>query len=270
MQLRFERADEVELALTGVSVRRNGGPLVLRDVNLRLGGPGLVGVTGRSGAGKSTLGRALAGLVPAETGEIRMLHTAESEHPPLYLPQDTKLLNQPVLQTICYPSTDADEEAATSVARALDLLPLLESLGATSVGQDGNAVSGGERRRLALANVLYHHREVFVLDEPLEGVHRALADRATAYLKRLSRTKLVVVITHRPEILKMAEDVIFIARGTVAARGSHSDLLRDCPEYAENFEARTRQDAASPSERVDAAMAGLVTAAQCTQGAQAK
>lgn len=220
----------------GICMRRDGGESPLVDVTLDHVGTGLVAITGPSGGGKTTLARAVCGLITPTEGNIRV-QVSRTEVPVIgYLPQDVRLLCPDVPGCIAYPDTRPQEDR---VAELMELFALRSELADRAVGTDGAAISEGEKARVALANLLYHDREILVMDEPLEGVHEAEIDRAIQVLCSLAQRRLVIVISHHEPILAAATRVIFLSNGHIAAEGAHEELLHRDVAYRDNFRATT-------------------------------
>jgi molybdate transport system ATP-binding protein len=172
---------------------------------------------GPSGAGKTSLLEVIAGLRAPTAGRIE-LHGRDVTHlPPRlrrvgYVPQDDALFpHMTVRQNIFY----ASKENHHAVIDVLELAPTLER----SVRQ----LSGGERKRVALARALLSDPEVLLLDEPLSGVDIALRDRVLDYLMRVRDEFPIptVYVTHQmEEVEAICEELVLLDRGRVVTRRS--------------------------------------------------
>lgn len=186
------------------------------DVSLELSARATA-LYGPSGSGKTSLLEVIAGLRTPASGTVE-LHGRDVTHlPPRlrrvgYVPQDDALFpHLTVRQNIFYASR-AGEHAVIDV---LELAPALER----SVRQ----LSGGERKRVALARALLSDPEVLLLDEPLSGVDIALRDRVIEYLVRVRDEfpiPTVYVTHHMEEVEAICEDLVVLDRGRVATRRS--------------------------------------------------
>ncbi len=220
------------IQLNGVG-RRFGAARALSDVTLDLR-PGVTGLLGPNGAGKTTLLRLLATALPPTGGEIRVMGLdpqVPSERTEIrrrlgYLPQEVgfprgftafgyvdyiallKEWNQP-------------EVRHAEVRRVLDLVGL-DGLGAKRI----RAMSGGQRRRVALAQALLGSPSLLILDEPTTGVDPEQRVTLRSVLAEIARTSIVLLSTHQTEdVAALCERVIVLDRGQVRYDGLVTDLV---------------------------------------------
>lgn len=179
------------LRLDGVSVGWPGGGPVQRDLDLEVRPGDRVALTGASGIGKTTVAATAMGLIPPLAG------TLERGGRVGYLAQDAHIFATSVAENVRIGNKDAsDEEVAAALAGAG--LPLDPD---RVVGEDGATLSGGERRRLALARLLVADRDLWILDEPTEHLDQATAEAIMADVWQASRGRAVLVITHDPAVV---------------------------------------------------------------------
>jgi molybdate transport system ATP-binding protein len=170
---------------------------------------------GPSGAGKTTLLECIAGLRTPERGRIELHGRDVTGLPPRlrgigYVPQDDALFpHLSVRQNVFYGAREAGSEAI----EVLEIAPLLE--------RSVKRLSGGERKRVALARALLTKPTLLLLDEPLAGVDLALRGRVLEYLVRV-RDELAVptvyVTHHMDEAEAICEEVVLLDRGRVTGR----------------------------------------------------
>ncbi|HEX8618994.1 MAG TPA: ATP-binding cassette domain-containing protein [Thermoanaerobaculia bacterium] len=176
-------------------------------------------LVGPSGAGKTTILELIAGLRKPLSGRIelagRVLSDANVFVPPRarrvgYVPQDDALFpHLSVRQNIVYGARETHDD----VLHVLELMPLLE--------RGVERLSGGERKRVALARALFTRPAILLLDEPLAGVDPALRGRVLEYLVRV-RDELAVptiYVTHQmEEVQALCEELVLLERGRVVAQ----------------------------------------------------
>ncbi|MFF2454422.1 thiol reductant ABC exporter subunit CydC [Isoptericola sp. NPDC058082] len=213
---------------------------VVEGVDLALRPGAVVALAGPSGVGKTTVLLTAAGLLPPRAGAVRA-----GDGGALFVAEDGHLFGTTVLENlrVARPDVTADEAGGALAAVGLDawLAGLPDGLDAM-LGPDGADVSGGERRRLLVARALLAPARALLVDEPAEHLDAATADALVATLAAHARGtgRAVVVASHRLTPLAVADEVLLLGAGPeagdaaarVVARGPHSALLRDEPDYA--------------------------------------
>ena len=194
------------------------GRTVLRDVSLTLGPGDRVALTGPSGSGKSTVAALLvrfldpaAGRVTLDGVDLRALDPAEVRKIVGYLPEDAYLFDTTIAANlrIARPAATGDElRKALASARLADWVEALPDGLETAVGEHGMALSGGQRRRLALARALLAGFEILILDEPTEHLDDETAAALTEDLLAAAGDRAVLLITHRPGIAALVDRVV--------------------------------------------------------------
>lgn len=231
-------APSMNLSIEGITVTPPGvQTLVARDVAFRLEAGQALGIIGPSGSGKSSLARALVGVWRPVRGKIRLDGAALEQWPVEqlgrqigYLPQDVELFDGTVAENISRFEVSSDSELVIAAARAADVHEMILRLPEgyqTRVGEDGAALSAGQRQRVALARALYGDPFVVVLDEPNSNLD---ADGDQALTKAIAgirkRHGIAVVIAHRSAALGGVDLVLAMAGGQVQAFGPKEEILR--------------------------------------------
>ena len=217
-----------DVAFTDATLRYDSGlPRALDEVSLHLPPGGRVAVTGSSGAGKSSLVTALLRYWPLEAGSLEIggrdaedLHQADVRAACALADQRAQLFAGTVRSNLTLGRPEATDEAITDALRATRLQTWVSSLPDgldTPVGEDGVAVSGGERRRLAVARALLAPGPVIVLDEPTSGLDPALADALINGVFSAAGSRSILLITHRAGEAARCTTVITLEAGRVVA-----------------------------------------------------
>jgi len=209
------------------------GRKALRGVDLRIEHGQRVALLGPNGAGKTTLALHLNGIYEADAGSIHIgaLPVTDANLPEIrrcvglvFQDPDDQLFMPTVRDDVAFGPANLGlrgEELDVRVAEALD------AVGAADVaGRAPHHLSGGERRRVALATVLAMHPDLLVLDEPTSGLDPAGRRELVDVLRGLSITQLV--ITHDlPFALELCERAVIMNDGRATADGATADLLAD-------------------------------------------
>ena len=197
----------------------------------------IVVVIGPTGAGKSTLLRLMAGLERPSGGTIRLDNAALHDWDPDqlgqfvgYLPQDVQLLGGTVAEAIAgfdEHARDEDIVAAAMLAQAHEMILSLPAGYQTEIGRDGSKLSGGQRQRIGLARAFFGNRKLILLDEPNANLDPD-GEQALCSAIELAKARgaTVVIVTHRPQLLVIADAVLLLRDGAQLAFGPPAEVLR--------------------------------------------
>ncbi|MEU8892671.1 thiol reductant ABC exporter subunit CydC [Streptomyces sp. NPDC048442] len=205
--------------ITGLRVRhRPDVPPALDGVNLRLPPGRRVVLLGASGSGKSTLIAALMRFVPYEAGSIRVggrelrdCAGADVRRAITGMTQDAHVFHTTIRANLVLARPDATEaelREAAGRARLLDWIESLPDRWDTLLGEDGAAMSGGQRQRLLLARALLADPPVLVLDEPTEGLDPDTAAAVLADILDATRGRTTLLVTHEQSGLAAADEIV--------------------------------------------------------------
>jgi ATP-binding cassette subfamily C protein len=208
---------------------------VLAGVTFDLQAGSALGIIGPSAAGKSSLARAIVGVWPLHSGEIRIDGAALShwDNDQLgkhigYLPQDVELFSGTIAENIARFAA-VDESMVVSAAQMAgvhDMVQLMPNGYNTQIGDGGQSLSGGQRQRIALARALYGMPTIIILDEPnasLDSEGEAALMTTLERLKAAHRT--VILITHKTNILAMMDKILVLKQGQVQGFGERDEIF---------------------------------------------
>ena len=220
------------ISLRGVG-RSFGATQALADVDLDLRA-GVIGLLGPNGAGKTTLLRLLATALPPSRGKVRVLgrdvevlaERTEIRRRLGYLPQEVGFPRGfTAFAFVDYIALL--KEWADPAARHAEVRRVLDQVGLSDAATKRiRAMSGGQRRRVALAQALLGSPPVLILDEPTTGVDPEQRVTLRTVLAELARTSIVVLSTHQTEdVAALCERVVVLDRGRVRYDGAVTDLV---------------------------------------------
>jgi ATP-binding cassette subfamily C protein CydC len=218
-----------EVAFEDAALRYGPGlPRALDGVSLRVPPGGRVAVTGSSGAGKSSLVTALLRFWPLEGGalslggtDVERLSQRDARAASALADQRAQLFAGTLRSNLTLARPDAGEDEIAAALRAARLDAFVDGLPGgldTPVGEDGVALSGGERRRVAVARALLAPGPVLILDEPTSGLDPVLADELLEGVFAAAGERSVLVITHRAAEAARCDATVALEAGRVVVR----------------------------------------------------
>ncbi len=217
-----------------------GDDRVLDGIDLALAPGEVVALVGATGSGKSTLCHLLAHLYPPATGTVRLsgvdLRHAEPDsiraHVALAF-QEAFLFGDTVREnlTLGQEASDDDVRWALARARADRFVARLPHGLDQELGERGVTLSGGQRQRLALARALLRRPGLLMLDDATSAVDPTIEQQILEGL-RTSLHATTLIVAHRVSTIALADRVVFLEGGRIAAQGSHADLVATLPAYA--------------------------------------
>jgi len=215
------------------------GEIVLDGVTARVSPGEVVALVGSTGAGKTTLCSLLVHLLDPTSGTVRLSGTALHELDPdavrravALVFQESFLFADTVRENLAMGDdvSDAEVWAALEVARARAFVERLPHGLDEVIGERGVTLSGGQRQRIALARALLRHPRVLLLDDATSAVD-ATVERAILDGLRGSVAATTLVVAHRVSTIALADRVLLLDGGRIAAEGTHRELL-SVPAYA--------------------------------------
>jgi len=200
---------------------------------------------GPSGAGKTTLTYLIPRLYDVDRGaleidgiDVRDIRLESLGEILGVVTQETYLFNTTVRDNLRYgnpDATDAEIEEAARAAHIYDRIMELPEGFDTPVGERGYRMSGGEKQRLAIARVVLKDPRILILDEATSALDTHSERLVQEALRPLMQGRTTIAIAHRLSTILAADKIIYLDRGRILERGSHSDLLSAGGAYAELY-----------------------------------
>lgn len=228
----------------GLRVTHPDGSIGLRDVNLDLRPGTVTVVVGRSGSGKTTLLRALAGLVPVTDGTIILSDGVDgAEHVAdegelrgnaTVVFQQATLGEGTLRDNLTAINPDLSREDLERIAETAHITSILARADAgwdTPVGEYGAQLSGGERQRVGIARALAKPSRLLLADEITSALDAQNERLVVESVNRIRRDYTTVIVTHRPALLDIADEVVVMGDGGVIEHGSPASLEAAGGEY---------------------------------------
>jgi ATP-binding cassette subfamily B protein len=213
----------------------NTGPAALHDIDLSIEAGRTVALVGTTGSGKTTLAALIARLYDPSEGrvlidgaELRESDIASVRRAVAITGDDPFLFSTSVHDNIAYANEAATREqviAAARQAQADEFIRRLPDGYDTRVGERGLSLSGGQRQRLAIARALLANPRILILDDATSSVDATTEREIKLALAAVMAGRTTFIIAHRLSTIALADEVIVLQGGQIAARGSHDELL---------------------------------------------
>ncbi len=218
-----------------------GDQEVIHNVSLTAKEGEMTALVGESGSGKSTLAKLLVHYYELNNGSISIggQNICEMSLEALndkiaYVAQDQYLFNISIMENIRLGRQDATDEEVMEAAKKAQCMEFIERLPKgfhTLVGDSGNQLSGGQRQRITLARAILKNAPIVVLDEATAFADPENEEKIEQAITELVKNKTLLVIAHRLSSIMDAHQICIMDNGSIASRGTHSELLESSPIY---------------------------------------
>lgn len=231
-----------DVAFEGVNFSYDMTP-ALSDVSFVAQTGQTTALVGPSGSGKSTIAHLIARFYDVQQGticigkaNIALMSRAQLMRTVSIVFQDTFLFSGTIAENLRFARPDASEDDLHSAARAAQAHEFIMALSQgyqTMIGEGGQALSGGEKQRIAIARAILKDAPVIVLDEATAFADPDCEAEIQAAISALTARKTVIVVAHRLHTIAAADQVLVLDRGCLVERGVHSDLVSAGGLYAQ-------------------------------------
>ena len=232
----FPQQHDINFEQISFSYQKNKSK-VFNDFDLSISKNQTTAIVGSSGSGKTTLLRLLTKFEQIQSGSIRVgnvdladINGNEIRENIAILRQNNYLFNSSITDNLKIAKPDATFEEIVHCCQQAGIHEKIISLAEqynTWIGSHGVQLSGGEKQRLALARVLLRQAPILLLDEPSESLDRQNERYLIDSIKNIIHDKTTIIVTHKAELLQLADQVIWLEQGKVRNQGNYQELINN-------------------------------------------
>jgi ABC-type multidrug transport system fused ATPase/permease subunit len=238
-------AGEGRVRFEGVDFSYGSRP-VLQAIDLELEPDRTVAFIGHTGSGKTTLASLVprfydvtGGRLTVDGVDVRDMKLASLRRAIGIVSQDPFLFSATVRENIAFGAPDASDEDVVRAARLAQAHEFIEALPQgydTVIGERGITLSGGQRQRIAIARALVIDPRILILDDATASVDATTEARIRLALREVMNGRTTIIIAHRLSTIALADELVVLDGGRIAARGTHDDLIETSPVYRDIYE----------------------------------
>ena len=239
-------AGEGRLRFENVTFGYDPARPVLHGIDLEIEPGATVALIGHTGSGKTTLTALVPrfydvqeGAVLLDGADVREVRLEDLRRSIAIVSQDPFLFSTTVRENIAFgvpAATDEEVEQAARMAQAHDFVAALPEGYDTVIGERGITLSGGQRQRLAIARAILMDPRVLVLDDATASVDATTEAAIRLGLREAMRGRTTLIVAHRLSTISLADEIVVLDHGRVAARGTAAELADTSPVYREIVE----------------------------------
>ena len=239
-----EVAEGNEIELSGITFSYDGKRDVLKNVNMTFADIGMTSIVGESGCGKSTVVNMLFGAYRPQSGTVTVggksleTLTRESYYERLaVVSYNTYIFHATVRENFELAKSSVTDDEIFAALEKVNLLDFIKENGGLDkvISEDAANISGGQKQRLALAVALVANKSIYVFDEATSNIDIESEAIIMANIKELSKSKSVIVISHRLENVVPSDLIYYMESGELKESGTHNELMSRGGGYAKLY-----------------------------------
>ena len=219
---------------------------VLEGVDLAIAPGRNVAIIGHTGSGKTTLTALVprfydvsAGRLLVDGADVRDVKLTSLRRAIAVISQDPFLFSTTVRENIAFGAPEASDdeiEQAARLAQAHEFIADLPEGYDTVIGERGITLSGGQRQRLAIARAIVTNPRILILDDATASVDATTEAKIRVGLRQAMEGRTTLIIAHRLSTISLADEIVVLDHGRIAARGTQGELAETSPVYREIYE----------------------------------
>lgn len=237
------------IAFRHVTFAYGGRTALFENISFTIPAASITVILGENGSGKSSIAHLIQKTYPIQNGtitindlDIKYIRKESFATCLGIVSQQVELFSNTILHNIVLDDTEADTKRVIQICKDIGLHDFIESLPngySTVLSENGFSLSGGQRQRLAIARALYRNPRILILDEATSALDIHAEKQIVSLLYSLkSQGITIIIITHRVQIVQIADKVLLLEKGKISAEGIHSTLLTS-NEFYQKFLAQS-------------------------------
>lgn len=244
----------LDINLSGISFFYDGTKQVLADISMDIPENSFTGIVGESGSGKSTIASIITGRNTVKNGRITIggLNVSDINEESLfkninYVGLEGVFFKGSVRENLLLAKSDASDTELWNVLKECNIDGFFrEEKGLdTFLTENAGNLSGGQKQRLALARAILHDAKIYIFDEATSNIDMESEEIILREIKKLAKTKTVIMITHRLMNVVDADNIFCLEKGRLSGAGSHSEQLESDSVYKKIWDTQKALEAYS-------------------------
>lgn len=218
-----------------------GDGYVLEDINFTAKHGETTAIIGATGSGKSTLINLIMRFYDVQKGEVivsgknvKNVKMGDLRKHIGYVPQKSVLFSGTIKSNLYYGDKNATDEMidkAAEISQSTEFITSKPDGYDTHIAQGGGNVSGGQKQRLSIARALVKNASIYIFDDSFSALDMKTDKVLREALKRETGDSTLIIVAQRVGTIMNAEQIIVLDNGKIVGKGTHSELLKNCPTY---------------------------------------
>lgn len=246
-----EKVENTNISISNLSYSYDSTRDVLKNINMEFNSKGLYSIVGKSGCGKSTIVKLLKGEIKTDRGDITvggtklydLSKTSYYSHLAI-ISYNSYILSMSLKDNFKIYNPNITDDECFKYLRDVNLDLFVKHEGGLDLvlNEESNNISGGERQRLALALALSSNKDIYIFDEATSSIDIDSEKIIINKIKELSKTKLVILISHRLENVRSSDNIFYLEDGFLKEYGTHEELINENQGYAKLYNAQKSEE----------------------------